>query len=238
MWMLIPHSTTVGMRMLRWRPVPSRLVVLASGAGTTLQAVLDACRDPAYGAAVVAVGVDRPGTGAELRARAVGVPVFTVLLEDFRTRERFDSAVIDEIERCDPDLVVLAGYMKILGLAVVARFPIVNTHPSLLPSFPGAHAVRDALAHGVKVTGVTVHLVDEGVDTGPILAQEPVAVRDGDTEDSLRERIQSVERGLYVRTIAAVLARRGTGQAAAVPARAWPMAQPLEAVPQGGGQTR
>ena len=108
------------------------------GAGTTLQAVLDACRDPAYGAAVVAVGIDRPGTGAQLRAQAVGIPVFTVPLEDFPTREHFDSAVIDEIERCDPDLVVLAGYMKVLGPAVVARFPIVNTHPSLLPSFPGA----------------------------------------------------------------------------------------------------
>ena len=120
--------------------------------------------------------------------------------------------------------------MKVLGPAVVARFPMVNTHPSLLPSFPGAHAVRDALAHGVKVTGVTVHLVDEGVDTGPILAQEPVYVRDGDTEDSLRERIQSVERGLYVRTIAQVLASNAGVACAASP--------PVEAVPQGGGQTR
>jgi phosphoribosylglycinamide formyltransferase-1 len=212
-----------------WRPVPSRLVVLASGAGTTLQAVLDACRDPACGADVVAVGVDRFGTGAQRRADAAGVPVFTVRLEDYPTRELFDTAVIAEIERCGPDLVVLAGYMKVLGPAVVARFPMVNTHPSLLPSFPGAHAVRDALAHGVKVTGVTVHLVDEGVDTGPILAQEPVYVRDDDTEDSLRERIQSVERGLYVRTIGEVLA--------SMPASRAPVPS-VEAMPQGGGQTR
>jgi phosphoribosylglycinamide formyltransferase-1 len=212
-----------------WRPVPGRLVVLASGAGTTLQAVLDACRDPAYGADVVAVGVDRFGTGAQRRADAAGVPVFTVRLEDYPSRQLFDTAVIAEIERCGPDLVVLAGYMKVLGPAVVARFPMVNTHPSLLPSFPGAHAVRDALAHGVKVTGVTVHWVDEGVDTGPILAQEPVYVRDGDTEDGLRERIQSVERGLYVRTIGEVLA--------SMPASRAPV-PPVEAMPQGGGQAR
>ncbi|MGZ4619273.1 MAG: phosphoribosylglycinamide formyltransferase [Frankiaceae bacterium] len=200
--------------------------------------MLDACCNPAYGAAVVAVGVDRFGTGAQRRADAAGVPVFTVRLEDFPARERFDAAVIAEIERYSPDLVVLAGYMKVLGPAVVARFPMVNTHPSLLPSFPGAHAVRDALAHGVKVTGVTVHRVDEGVDTGPILAQEPVHVRDGDTEDSLRERIQSVERGLYVRTIAEVLASRAAGHGAAAGGRGTPSAPPVEAVAQGGGQTR
>ena len=224
----MPRSTAVALQM-RWRPVPSRLVVLASGTGTTLQAVLDACRDPAYGAVVVAVGVDRFDTGAQRRADIAGVPVFTVRLQDFPTRERFDAAVIAEIERFSPDLVVLAGYMKVLGPAVVARFQMVNTHPSLLPSFPGAHAVRDALEHGVKVTGVTVHSVDEGVDTGPILAQEPVYVRDGDTEDSLRERIQSVERGLYVRTIARVLASVRASRAAS---------PPVEAVPHGGGQTR
>ncbi len=200
--------------------------------------MLDACRDPAYGAAVVAVGVDRFDTGAQRRADAAGVPVFTVRLEDFPARERFDAAVIDEIERYRPDLVVLAGYMKVLGPAVVARFPMVNTHPSLLPAFPGAHAVRDALVHGVQVTGVTVHLVDEGVDTGPILAQEPVYVRDGDTEDSLRERIQSVERGLYVRTIARVLAARAAGHGAAAEGRGKPSAPPAEVVAQGGGQTR
>jgi formyltetrahydrofolate-dependent phosphoribosylglycinamide formyltransferase len=199
---------------------------------------LDACSDPGYGAAVVAVGVDRPDSGAERRARAAGVPVFMVRLEDFPTRDRFDAALIAEIERCRPDLVVLAGYMKILGPAVVARFPMVNTHPSLLPSFPGAHAVREALAHGVKVTGVTVHRVDEGVDTGPILAQEPVYVRDGDTEESLRQRIQSVERGLYVRTIAEVLSSRASGRQDSAPERAGPWAPPVEAVPQGGGQTR
>ncbi len=181
--------------------MPARLVVLASGAGTTLQAILDASRNPDFPADVVAVGTDRTGIVSEQRATAAGVPVWTVPLSDFAERSTFDAAVADAIAASDPDLVVLAGYMKVLGPAVVSRFRIVNTHPSLLPAFPGAHAIRDALAYGVKVTGCTVHEVDEGVDTGPILAQAAVAVRPGDDEDSLRGRIQAVERDLYVDTI-------------------------------------
>lgn len=181
--------------------MPARLVVLASGVGSTLQAVLDATRDPAYGAQIVAVGTDRDGTRAQERAEGAGIPVFTVRLGDFADRVDFDAAVGDAIASYAPDLVVLAGYMKVLGPAVVRRFPIVNTHPSLLPAFPGGHAIADALDYGVKVSGVTVHWVDEGVDTGPILAQAAVPVEDGDTEDSLRERIQAVERELYVQTI-------------------------------------
>jgi phosphoribosylglycinamide formyltransferase 1 len=187
--------------------VPARLVVLASGAGTTLQAILDACAGPSSGggppvdARVVAVGTDRFGTGAELRARDAGVEVFTVRLADSADRDAFDRATADAVAAHAPDLLVLAGYMKVLGKPVIGRFPTVNTHPSLLPSFPGAHAVRDALAHGVKVTGVTIHWVDEGVDTGPIIAQAAVPVVSGDTEDTLRARIQAVERELYVDTI-------------------------------------
>jgi phosphoribosylglycinamide formyltransferase-1 len=186
--------------------VPARLVVLASGAGTTLQAVIDACRAPSFGAEVVAVGTDRPGTRAEQRATEAGIPAWTIELPDFPSREEFDRAVADRLSADAPDLVVLAGYMKVLGPAVVRGFRIVNTHPSLLPAFPGGHAVRDALAYGVRITGCTVHEVDEGVDTGPVLAQAPVPVLPDDTEDVLRARIQAVERGLYIDTIARLVA--------------------------------
>jgi phosphoribosylglycinamide formyltransferase-1 len=186
--------------------VPARLVVLASGAGTTLQAVLDACRAPSFGAEVVAVGTDRPGTRAEQRARSAGVGTWTVELADFASRSDFDHAVHERLAADRPDLVVLAGYLKLLGPVVVRDFRIVNTHPSLLPAFPGGHAIRDALAYGVRITGCTVHEVDEGVDTGPVLAQAPVPVLPDDTEDVLRGRIQAVERGLYVDTIRRLVA--------------------------------
>ncbi len=181
--------------------MPARLVVLASGAGTTLQAILDASRAPDFPARVVAVGTDRPDTVAEQRAQRFGIPSWTVALSDFAERSGFDDAVAARIARDEPDLVILAGYMKVLGPAVVRRFRIVNTHPSLLPAFPGGHAIRDALAYGVTVSGCTVHEVDEGVDTGPILAQAVVPVVPGDDENSLRARIQASERVLYVKTI-------------------------------------
>lgn len=181
--------------------MPARLVVLASGTGTTLQAILDASRAPDFGATVVAVGADRPDTVAERRAQQDGVPTWTVSLPDYPDRLAFDDAVAEQIAKAEPDLVVLAGYMKVLGPAVVRRFRIVNTHPSLLPAFPGAHAIRDALAYGVTLSGCTVHEVDEGVDTGPILAQAAVPVVAGDDEASLRGRIQATERVLYVQTI-------------------------------------
>jgi phosphoribosylglycinamide formyltransferase-1 len=198
--------------------VPARLVVLASGTGTTLQAVLDACRAPSFGAEVVAVGTDRPGTLAQTRAADAGVPTWMVQVSDFSSRTDFDRAVADRLAADRPDLVVLAGYMKVLGPEVVRGFRIVNTHPSLLPAFPGGHAIRDALAYGVRITGCTVHEVDEGVDTGPVLAQAPVPVLADDTEDVLRARIQAVERGLYVDTIGRLVSGRaaaaGRGEAA------------------------
>ncbi len=181
--------------------VPARLVVLASGTGTTLQAVLDASHAPDFPGRVVAVGTDRPDTLAAKRAAAAGVPTWMVALGDFAERAQFDDAVAARIAQDEPDLVVLAGYMKVLGPSVVRRFRIVNTHPSLLPAFPGAHAIRDALAYGVKVSGCTVHEVDEGVDTGPILAQAAVPVVADDDEASLRSRIQATERVLYLQTI-------------------------------------
>jgi formyltetrahydrofolate-dependent phosphoribosylglycinamide formyltransferase len=190
--------------------LPARLVVLASGEGRTLQAVLDAAADPGYGADVVAVGTDRDGVRALERALAAGVEAFTVRPADHPDRAAWDRALAAELQRHRPDLVVCAGFMRILGRPVLEAFPqrVVNTHPALLPSFPGAHAVADALAYGVKVTGVTVHLVDEGVDTGPVVAQAAVPVEPGDTEQTLHARIQGVEQPLYVEAVGR-LARSG-----------------------------
>lgn len=186
------------------------MVVLASGEGRTLQALLDAAADPAYGAQVVAVGTDRDGVRAIDRALLAGIEVFTVRPKDHPDRESWDLALTDELVRHEPDLVVCAGFMRLLGRPVLERFPqrVVNTHPALLPAFPGAHAVAEALAYGVKITGVTVHLVDEGVDTGPVVAQAAVPVEPGDTEQTLHARIQDVEQPLYVETVGR-LARGG-----------------------------
>ncbi len=175
-------------------------MVLVSGAGTTLQALLAAAADPAYGAQVVAVGSDRPDAPGLARAAAVGVPTFVVRLTAAADRPAFDATLAQAIAAHRPDLVVCAGFMKILGPAVLDRFRpgIVNTHPALLPAFPGAHPVRDTLAYGVRVTGATVHLVDAGVDTGPVVAQAPVEVRDDDDVAALHERIKAVERQLLV----------------------------------------
>ena len=181
----------------------SRLVVLVSGEGTNLQALIDACRDEAYGAKVVAVGADRDGINALARARHAGIPTFTIRLADFPAREEWDKALAEACTRYEPDLVVLAGFMKLVGKPFLDAFGgrCVNTHPALLPSFPGAHAVREALAHGVKVTGCTVFLVDEGVDAGPIVAQASVPVADDDDEATLHERIKVAERALLVGTV-------------------------------------
>jgi len=188
----------------------ARLVVLASGSGTTLQALLDAARDTSYPAEVVAVGTDRPGTGAELRAAAAGVPVFVVDAAEFADRASWSERLAERAAGFRPDLVVCAGLMRILDPAFLARFPdrVLNTHPALLPAFPGAHAVRDALAYGVTVTGCTVHFVDAGVDTGPVVAQAAVAVQPGDDVPRLHDRIKTEERQLLVGTVAR-LVRQG-----------------------------
>lgn len=188
-------------------PSPRRLVVLVSGAGTTMRAILEATKNPGYGARIELVVSDRDDAPALDIARASGIPVEVVPLSGFETREGWDEALGNMIERHSPTLVVLAGFMKILSPKVVERFrgKTINTHPALLPAFPGAHAVRDALVHGVKVTGCTVHFVEEEVDAGPIVAQAAVDVKDGDTEESLHERIKSVERGLVVDTVERLL---------------------------------
>lgn len=187
---------------------PARLVVLASGTGSLLQSLLDAAVGD-YPARVVAVGVDRD-CPAEQIAAAAGIPSYRVAVGDYPDRPAWDDAIAEATGRHGPDLIVSAGFMKILGPVFLAQFPgrVINTHPALLPAFPGAHAVPEALAYGVKVTGCTVHLVDAGVDTGPILAQRAVEVFDGDDEASLHERIKVVERRLLVEVLA-VLATRG-----------------------------
>jgi formyltetrahydrofolate-dependent phosphoribosylglycinamide formyltransferase len=190
--------------------VPARAVVLVSGSGTLLQAVLDAGADPAYPVRVVAVGADRPGIEGLARAERAGLPTFVARLGDHPDRDAWDKALTETVAAHQPDLVVSAGFMKILGSAFLERFAgrVVNTHPALLPAFPGAHAVADAVAHGVKVTGCTVHLVDAGVDTGPIVAQQPVHVAPEEDVEALHERIKVVERRLLVDVIA-LMAREG-----------------------------
>ena len=175
--------------------MPARLVVLASGQGSTLQALLD------DGLPILAVGTDVPACFALERARAAKVPTFAVALADYADRGQWNDALAERIAAYEPDIVVLAGFMRILAPSVVRRFKIVNTHPALLPAFPGAHAVRDALAAGATSTGVTVHWVDEGVDTGPMIVAQEVPIVPGDDEDSLRDRIQAVEKPLYVKAI-------------------------------------
>jgi formyltetrahydrofolate-dependent phosphoribosylglycinamide formyltransferase len=188
--------------------VPSRIVVLASGSGTTLQAIID---DPQLRPLVVAAGTDVPDCPAMHRAHAVGIDTFAVPLRDFPDRVAWNDALADEIGKREPELVVLAGFMRILAPDVVRRFRIVNTHPALLPAFPGAHALRDALAAGVRSTGVTVHWVDEGVDTGPVIAQAAVPIEAGDDEDTLRTRVQAVEKPLYTSTIRQLVAESTEG---------------------------
>jgi phosphoribosylglycinamide formyltransferase-1 len=168
------------------------LVVLVSGTGSNLQALLDAAADDGFGARVVAVGADRDGIAGLDRARSAGIPTFVRRVKDFPDRPAWDEALAADCARFAPDLIVSAGFMKLLGPAFLRPLGdrIINTHPALLPSFPGMHAARDALAYGVKVTGCTIFLVDEGTDTGPVVAQAVVPVHDDDDETALHERIK------------------------------------------------
>lgn len=188
----------------------SRLVVLVSGTGTNLQALLDACSVPTYGAEVVAVGADRPGTLAVRRARDAGISTFELATSAYPSRADWDSALTEQVTAYSPDLVVSAGFLKLVGATFLARFGgrFVNTHNALLPSFPGIHGPRDALAYGVRISGATLFVVDEGVDTGAIVAQVAVPVEDDDDEDSLTERIKQAERAMLVDQVGR-MARRG-----------------------------
>lgn len=182
---------------------PKRLVILVSGTGTLLQSLIDACSDPEFGATIVAVGSDRPNIEGLDRAERADIPTFTLRVPDFPDRPAWDAALADQVEKYQPDLVVSAGFLKLVGAEFLSRFGgrMINTHPALLPSFPGMHGPRDALAHGVKLAGCTVFIVDEGVDAGPIIAQAAVPVLDSDDVESLHERIKSVERTLLVVTV-------------------------------------
>lgn len=190
--------------------MPARLVVLVSGAGSNLAALLAACHEPGYGAQVVAVGADRPDTGGVAKARAEGLATFELSVADFATRADWDTALTHAVAEHRPDLVVSAGFRKLVGADFLAAFGgrFVNTHNALLPSFPGIHGPRDALRYGVKVTGATLFVADAGVDTGAIVDQVAVRVRDDDDEDALTERIKVAERAMLVEQIGR-MAREG-----------------------------
>ncbi|AEB47188.1 MULTISPECIES: phosphoribosylglycinamide formyltransferase [Micromonospora] len=200
---------------------PARIVVLISGSGSNLQALLDATADQAYGARVVAVGADRDGIAGLDRATAAGVPTFVERISDHPTREQWDAALTARVAEHRPDLVISAGFLKLVGTRFLAAFGdrYLNTHNTLLPAFPGIHGPRDALAYGVKVTGATLFFVDAGMDTGPIVAQVAVPVHDDDDVDTLTERIKEAERQQLVEQVGR-LVREGwtiTGRKVTVP---------------------
>ncbi|MFI7070262.1 phosphoribosylglycinamide formyltransferase [Micromonospora sediminicola] len=199
----------------------ARLVVLVSGSGSNLQALLDAAADPGYGARVVAVGADRDGIAGLDRAAAAGVPAFVERLRDHPTRADWDKALTARVAEHRPDLVISAGFLKLVGPEFLTAFGdrYLNTHNTLLPAFPGIHGPRDALAYGVKVTGATLFFVDAGMDTGPIVAQVAVPVLDDDDEETLTERIKSAERRQLVEQVGR-LVREGwtiTGRKVTIP---------------------
>lgn len=183
-----------------------RICVLASGSGSLLQALIDS----PLRASIIAVGADRPHVQALMRAESVGIDTFIVDPRGYADRHDWDEALAARLVALRPDLVVSAGFMRILGPRVVGTFRgrLINTHPALLPAFPGAHAVRDALSYGVTITGSTVHYIDEGVDTGPIIAQRAVEIVPGDDESSLHERIKIAERELLVSVVTELMSDR------------------------------
>ncbi|WP_113717016.1 phosphoribosylglycinamide formyltransferase [Arthrobacter dokdonensis] len=180
-----------------------RIVVLVSGTGSNLQAVIDAVAAGELPVEIAAVGSDRPDTYGIERSSAAGLETFVVNFKDYAARADWDAALLDAVAAYEPDYVVSSGFMRIVAPGFISAFEgrYINTHPALLPAFPGAHGVRDALAYGVKVTGCTVHFADAGVDTGPIIAQTPVTVLEGDTEETLHGRIKEAERALLIQVL-------------------------------------
>jgi phosphoribosylglycinamide formyltransferase-1 len=189
--------------------MPSRLLVLVSGEGTLLQQLIDACAARTINANVVAAGADRDGTKAIRRAQAAGIPTFICRVADRHDRADWDKALTYCCAQYKPDLIVAAGFLKLFGPVFLDEFGgrCINSHPALLPAFPGMHGIRDALGYGVKVTGCTVFMVDAGLDSGPVIAQAPVAIQDGDDEESLTERVKQAERALLTETVAAMVSR-------------------------------
>lgn len=180
-----------------------RIVVLVSGTGSNLQAVIDAVAHGSLPLDIAAVGADRPDTFGIERSAAAGLETFVVNFKDYDSRTDWDAALLEKVAAYSPDYVVSSGFMRIVAPNFINAFEgrYINTHPALLPAFPGAHGVRDAMAYGVKVTGCTVHFADAGVDTGPIIAQTPIAVLPADTEESLHERIKVAERELLIKVL-------------------------------------
>ena len=202
-------------------PASARIVVLISGSGSNLAALLDAAADPGYGATVVAVGADRDGIAGLDRATAAGLPTFVERVKDHPSREAWDAALAQRVAEHKPDLVISAGFLKLVGDRFLTAFGdrYLNTHNALLPAFPGIHGPRDALSYGVKLAGATLFFVDAGVDTGPIVAQVAVPVLDDDTEETLTERIKVAERKQLVDTVGR-LVREGwtiTGRKVTIP---------------------
>jgi phosphoribosylglycinamide formyltransferase-1 len=204
------RTRATGPRLRRVFATPTRVVVLVSGSGTNLQALLDAAADPSYGARIVAVGSDRDGIEGLARAERSGVPTFVRRVEDFASREAWDAELTAVVTGYAPGLVVLAGFLKLMGATYLPALGsrTVNTHPALSPSFPGMHGPADALTYGVKVTGCTLFVIDDGVDTGPIVAQSAVPVLDDDTVETLHERIKTAERTMLVDAVGRI-AREG-----------------------------
>ena len=195
---------------VRRQTVPPAIAVLCSGRGTNLQAIIEAIRTRRLRARIVVVISDQPNAFALTRARRAGLPTRIVYPKQFPTRDAFDRQLVGILKAANVQLVCLAGFMRVLSASFVRQFPnrILNIHPALLPAFPGAHAIRDALAWGAKVTGVTVHVVDEQVDHGPILLQEALSIRLRETEATLLSRVHRVEHRLYPRAIHLVLTGR------------------------------
>ena len=195
-----PISSPIVTNMAEAGPTTGSIVVLVSGCGTNLQALIDATADPAYGVRIAAVGADRDDIEGLARARRAGIPTFVCRVSDFATRAQWDIALASQVAAYRPQLVVLAGFMRLTGEAFLSQFGgrILNTHPALSPSFPGVHGPQEALDYGVKVTGCTLFVVDAGVDTGPIVAQRAVIVREDDTVEVLHERIKTAERQMLV----------------------------------------
>ena len=197
---------------------PLRVLVLVSGSGSNLQALIDAAQEKGSPFRVVSVGADRDGTGGQARAEQHGIATFVCRVADYTTRADWDADLQRLVAEASPDLVVSAGFMKVLGPAVLTAHRVLNTHPALLPSFPGAHGVRDAMRHGVRVTGCTCHWVDADVDTGTIIEQRAVRVEPDDTVESLHERIKVLERVMVVEVVSALAADRSWSAPGAVPA--------------------
>ena len=191
-----------------------RIVVLVSGTGSNLQAVIDAVQAGELPVEIAAVGADRPDTYGVERAVAAGIPTFVADFRQYGNRADWNAELTERTAAFEPDYVISSGFMRIVDQRFLDRFPnrYLNTHPALLPSFPGAHGVRDALAYGVKVTGCTVMIADAGIDTGPILAQAPVPVLDDDTEETLHERIKVQERALLIETLRDLALTRSSGR--------------------------